>query len=279
MRDCLGHDLGNDQHKMTGRAGSLVKDLIFGIGFVVGSVHRQLGRLFLRQADTVTASAGRDRAVSVSPREGMKIGQVDEELKSLGWQLSRDEGYRIATFRLSDRSVSMIYGVQDLKDKKQLWMTPSIRTHEFSFGCATIDPGYGESAPFVRHLNFPDICAPEILEQHVRQASDMVIKWARHQNLDKALDEHAALPANVRGAGPIWHLAALALSGNVGRLKFYLECLDAGDRLGFVNYITRGHVERALQLAEGRASGTDIGSQRGRETMTAVPRHSRKGVK
>lgn len=74
--------------------------------------------------------------------------------------------------------------------------------------------------------------------------------WAEAQDLDKALWDHAALPTNAPGARPIWHLAALALLGDVMKLKSYQASCAAGDRLRFVNYITKDYIDRAVALAE-----------------------------
>ncbi len=98
------------------------------------------------------------------------------------------------------------------------------------------------------------IRAPEILEEHVRHASDEAIAWAEAQDLDKALRDYAALPTNVPGARPIWHLGALAVLGDVAKLKSYQASFEAGDRLGFVNYVTKDYIDRAVVLAEKTAS-------------------------
>ena len=236
---------------------------------VAASVRQRLVRTFKRKPKTgVTRDSG-IQSVRDSQSEGMKIGHVDDLLKSLGWQLSRDTGIRIGTYRLSDRYISLIYGIRNLTDQQKLWLTPSVRTRAFSTACATVEPGYGESAPFIRLLESIDISAPELHEQHVRQASDTVITWAQEQDLNKALIEHAVISTNSAGASPIWHLAALALIRELGRLSSYLESFDAGDRLGFVNYVSRDHVDRALQFAESRTGSKLYGSRRRRQPVTA----------
>ena len=49
---------------------------------------------------------------------------------------------------------------------------------------------------------------------------------------------------------PMRHLAALALAGDVAKLKSYQASFEAGDRLGFVPYITKDYIDRAVALAE-----------------------------
>lgn len=91
---------------------------------------------------------------------------------------------------------------------------------------------------------------PEIL-----QASNEVIVWAQKQDLDRALQDHAALPTDAPGAQPIWHLAALAVLGELARLKSYQASFEARDRLGFVPYVTKDFIDRAMSLAEELAAG------------------------
>lgn len=186
----------------------------------------------------------------------MKVAEVSNYFKSMGWSLSRDEvGDRLAVYRLPDRTADIIYGLKRLSDRQQLWVMRSTSTDAFSSACAKIDPGYGISAPLVTPWNNPDIRAPEILNEHVRQASEEAIAWAEAQDLDKALRDHAALPTNAPGARPIWHLAALALLGDMAKLKSYQASFEAGDRLGFVNYVAKDYIDRAVALAEETASG------------------------
>ena len=180
----------------------------------------------------------------------MKIGHVADILKTLGWELSRVDGDRVAEYGLPDRTVSIWYSLKHPPDEQLLILIPSVRESVFSRVCAEIGDRDAWIYPSVTTRCFPSITVPEILEQHVRQGSETVIAWAREQDLDEALREHAALPTNSRGTLPIKHFAALALTGDVDRLKSYQASLDAGDRLGFVPYITRDHIDRALQLAE-----------------------------
>ncbi len=187
----------------------------------------------------------------------MKTKDVTRILKSLGWSIRRDEvGDKVAQFALSDRIVDIIYGVRKAPDHQELESTLSLSTDAFSTACERIDPGYGSYAPLVCAWTGIHIRVPEVLEEHVRQASDEAITWAEQQDLDKALQEHAALPTDAPGARPIWHLAALALLGDVAKLKSYQASFETGNRLGFVNYITKGCIDRALAAAEEHAAET-----------------------
>ena len=91
---------------------------------------------------------------------------------------------------------------------------------------------------------------PEVEIENVARLSDEAIDWAKKQDLPAALIEHAGLPTNAPGARPIWHLAALAILGDVAKLRSYHSSFVDGDRLGFVNYVTTDYIERALEQAE-----------------------------
>lgn len=186
----------------------------------------------------------------------MNIGDVTNELKASGWSNSKDEvGDRLASYQLSDRSVDIIYGLREATGEQQLWLMLSTSTKAFSRACSTVDPGYGPISPLITAWKGLRILAPQILEEHVRQASHEAIAWAQEQDLGKALSDHAALPTNAPGARPIWHLAALGLLGETAKLKSYQASFASGDRLGFVNYVTKDYIDLAVALAEEAADG------------------------
>lgn len=177
-------------------------------------------------------------------------------LESLGWAIRTDEvGDKSALYSLSDRVAWIVYGLDRIRDQQKFGAMLSVSTDEFSKACSEIRGERRSGYPLVRAWKGPDIRAPEILEEHVRQASEEAIAWAAAQDLDKALRDHAALPTNAPGARPIWHLAALALLGDVAKLKSYQTSFAAGDRLGFVNYVTKDYIDRAVALAEELAAG------------------------
>ncbi len=186
---------------------------------------------------------------------GTEIGHVDEQLEILGWEVSKDlEGYRFAAFRLSDREVTVGYTLTDLPDEQELSVWPGVQNDSFYAACARVRAVDRRFFPLAIAANPGDFRAPQIMEQHVRQASESAIAWAEEQNLDGALRDHAELAASSYGMLQINHLAALALLGEVDKLKFYLESFDKGDQLDFVDSTERDHIVRALQIAEGQSS-------------------------
>lgn len=187
----------------------------------------------------------------------MKLKEVTQILSTLGWSTHTDEaGDKVAYYHLPDRCVQIIYGVRKHRADQQLEVMPSLSRDDFAKACASIDIGHGNNSPLI--VSFKDVCirVPEILEGHVQQASNEAIAWAQEQDLDAALQEHAALPTNAPGIRPIWHLAALVLLGDIAKLKIYQKTFMSGDRLGFVNYVTEDYIDRAVTLAENNSANS-----------------------
>lgn len=186
----------------------------------------------------------------------MKMSEVTTNLKALGWIAYTDEvGDKFSLLHLPDRIVDLVYGVRKYGEEQQLEVDVTSSTDAFSRACKTVDPGYGSYTPLIRRRKGLRYQVPVIAEAHVKRASDEAIAWAREQDLDKALRNHAALPTNAPGARPVWHLAALAMLGDVAKLKSYQASFAAGDRLGFVNYVTKDYIDRAVALSEELAAG------------------------
>lgn len=172
-------------------------------------------------------------------------------LASLGWRIETDEvGDKVAYFDLSDRIVDIIPDIRRVRGEQQLSISPTLSTSQFINSCQHIVAQKREYTPLARAWKSSRFKAPEILEEHVRQASEAAIAWAQGQDLDQALQEYAALPTTAPGARPVWHLGALSVLGDVERLKFYQASFESGDRLGFVNYVTKDYIDRALSVAE-----------------------------
>jgi hypothetical protein len=146
--------------------------------------------------------------------------------------------------------VDLVYVVRKYGQEQQLEVDITASTKAFSQACQAVDPGYGSCAPLIRSREGLSYQVPVVTDEHVRQASEQAIAWAQEQDLAKALLDHAALPTNAPGAKPIWHLAALAVLGDVAKLKCYQASFAGGDRLGFVPYVTKDYIDRAVALAE-----------------------------
>lgn len=143
--------------------------------------------------------------------------------------------------------------------EETLRMILSLSTSEFNDACRIVDGDETGYYPLVDAWDLARIPieTPEILEKHVRDASEEAVAWARRQKIDQALEEHASQWTKSPDAWPVQpvrHLAALALLGDVRRLKRHRDSFDAGDRTGFPPQTDRDCICRALTLAERKIS-------------------------
>lgn len=183
----------------------------------------------------------------------MKTKDVKPILKSYGWRVMRDEvGDEFAEFTLSDRTVSIGYIARQLIKEQLLNFSPSVTNDAFYKASAYIR-GIKDGYSIISAWSGIEVRASEITEAHVRQLSDEAIAWAQAQDLEKGLSDLAALPTTCTGTRPILHLAALAVLGKIDQIRSYQASFEAGDRLGFVPYINKDFIDRAVKAAESQA--------------------------
>jgi len=151
---------------------------------------------------------------------------------------------------LSDRVVDIGYEIKRFIDEQKLIASPCICTDEFTAAYCYVKNEPDDYVPFIVRWNFPSVCAPEIKKEHIHQASKAALDWAKEQNLHQGLLYWAALPTTGFGTKPTKHLASLAMLGDIEKLKFYQSRFEVGDRLGFISRISKGHIDRAVELAE-----------------------------
>ncbi|WP_299085617.1 hypothetical protein [uncultured Ruegeria sp.] len=181
----------------------------------------------------------------------MKTADVTKTLEVLGWETHTDEvGDKFTHFYLPDRTIQIIYGVRKFSNAQQLEAMLSLSTDAFSKACSEISGDGAGYTPLIRAWKGIRMKVPEVLEEHVRQVSSESIQWAKGQDLEAGLKTNASLPTDAPGARAVWHLGALAVLGDIARLRSYQISFEAGDRLGFVNYVTRGYIDRAVGLAQ-----------------------------
>ena len=85
--------------------------------------------------------------------------------------------------------------------------------------------------------------------QIIEDLLSKVEAWAQHQNLEVGIQKYAELPTDSKGIFPLYHLSALAITGQVAKLEDYLEHFKQGDNMGFAPYIKQDYIERALEEA------------------------------
>lgn len=177
--------------------------------------------------------------------------ELGAELKKIGWTIARDEvGDHYSLIEIYGRIVQIIFGVRNIRGEQRLETLVSVSTKKFSSSCSYVAGENVSYSSLVVNWVGLGVSAPKLDESHVRLASDRAIAWAADQDLDQALLNLSKLPTSAPGAQPVQHLAALVLLGEIKKLKFYQKKFEAGDRLGFVPYITKDYIDRAVALAE-----------------------------
>ena len=193
------------------------------------------------------AAGGRSRDTASDRSDTPDAAAV---LNTLGWTIGADDvGDRVASVGLGDRRVRLIYGYRSFPDHCVFEASLSTSTDAFSKACRAIREDCEQYTPLLVADRAIVVRVAHRDDRHVGQAAEDAISWARGKDLDGALSRLIQMPTTSPGARPIWHLAALAVSGHAATLESYLSAFEAGDRLGFMPYITKGHVERALRHA------------------------------
>lgn len=193
----------------------------------------------------------------------MKTQEIGLRLKELGWTPYRDGVNDWFAVRvIDDRIVTLGYAIRPYGDQSTLIMTPKVTTEAFDSAYQDLDsvdrprqrtsgPKPGRGAPLVVRGWEGSNIQPSITVADVDAAGAEGVAWALRQDLAAALAEKLALPTTAPGNRPLCHLAALAITGDVGRLRHYADSFACGDRLGFVPYVSAAHIAQALALAEG----------------------------
>lgn len=179
----------------------------------------------------------------------MKEKDILPFLNGLGWKCSKDEaGDYFCLMDIGCIEVQIIPSIGKRSDYFRVSFMPSVSVKAFTEAVSFI---LGEAKNYVPVIVSNDI--PEKISgfsfDDVKRLSEQAISWASAQNLEEGLAAYRALPTDSKGAMPLRHLAALAIACDVDRLASYKRSFDQGDRLGFVPYITKDMIERALLIA------------------------------
>ncbi|MDR6634244.1 hypothetical protein J2X72_003054 [Phyllobacterium sp. 1468] len=169
--------------------------------------------------------------------------------KELGWKIGRDEvGERLASYSLGDVEITIIMRLEPRRIGKRLLIYKSV-------GLCKLDAIIGDISDR-KPVHVPIITGDEDIRQlefgfsDIRSLSKRLIEWGEGQDIKAALRKLRELPTDAKGAFPRRHLGALALAGDVGRLKFYQQAFERGDRLGFVPYVSKDMIDRAVEIAK-----------------------------
>ncbi|WP_123876591.1 DUF6990 domain-containing protein [Fuscovulum blasticum] len=181
----------------------------------------------------------------------MNASDVAGVFKQLGWTPGQDVD-RYAEIELSDRIVHVGFKVKDFTVYQKFESTHSLMTIGFTNAVKWIEGGRREINDRLKvgsneKVRFQE---PAITRKHIEIACNRAIEWAMSFDINQRYEELCNLDPSTPGAAGVWHLASLVLLGNVIKLKSYQASFESGDRLGFVNYVTKDYIDRAVVLAE-----------------------------
>ncbi|MEX5832987.1 hypothetical protein AB3332_23715 [Ralstonia solanacearum] len=172
-------------------------------------------------------------------------------IEGFGWKRQVDEvGDNSFSLDLGDRIVTVMPHVGKRHDHFRISFAPSVTTREFSeMASALMNESDAEHEPISAMLEKPEKVS-NFGEGDVDVWLRKIIAWAKSEDIEGGLAKYRALPTDSVGARPMRHIAALALAGDVEKIKGYLCSFKAGNRLGFVPYITESMLDRAIALAK-----------------------------
>ncbi|WP_375668679.1 DUF6990 domain-containing protein [Bartonella sp. AP36NXGY] len=96
-----------------------------------------------------------------------------------------------------------------------------------------------------------DICVETLDEQELIKISERIIQWARAQDLQASIESKTRVQKYSYNIRIVWHLACLALTGQIDVLKSYQSFLEAGTISEILDDSeVERYINQAVQFAE-----------------------------
>lgn len=178
--------------------------------------------------------------------------EIITAFKELGWSCGRDEvGDHYCLYHFDGGIISLIPRLKGISGDRRLLLNQSVSTVVFN---KTVSYIGDEKETYWSIFQFPNNSLQyekeKFTAKDIKLISKEMIDWGKTQDITSALKNLRKLPTDSPGSLPQQHLAALAIVGDIEKLKSYQSSFEAGDRLGFVPYITKDYIDRAVILAE-----------------------------
>jgi len=179
----------------------------------------------------------------------MELDKFKEFLESRGWNKSTNQDGESDWCYSNDGLIIQLYdGFYKSKDGELIELSCSLSNPDFLNAAKIISQDNQNGYPIkITHIELPwgNSWIP------FTECENRILEWASNFDLDAELDRFEALPTSAPGAGPIKHLSALAIRHRSSQIEEYINSFRDGRRLGFVNYIDIGYLNRAHELAKG----------------------------
>ncbi|MET3590511.1 hypothetical protein ABID23_001627, partial [Bartonella silvatica] len=197
----------------------------------------------------------------------MSITAASRIFKTQGW-FAMDPGKM--WLALPDRFVVLNFGLGYLKDKYNVHIEADTSTEAISLACNYIHYDREDKPRSFRTIYKPfqtigggiysgidnciDVCVEMVNEQELIKISERVIQWARAQDLEMAVENKTLFQEYSYYPDIPWHLACLALTGQIDVLKSYQNSLAMGkipEHLQSLDEELEEYINRAIEFSEG----------------------------
>ncbi len=170
---------------------------------------------------------------------------------------------------LPDRFIKLDFGFVHLYDQYNVHLEAEISNEEISLACLYIHfcgqrnlvrpTDIYRSFNTIGGENFRgvdkgiDICVEILNEQELTKISERIIQWARAQDLQASIESKTLIQKYSYYPAVIWHLACLALTGQIDVLKSYQDSIAEDkipEHLQNLDEELEGYVNHAVEFAE-----------------------------
>ncbi|WP_254473846.1 hypothetical protein, partial [Bartonella sp. B1098] len=217
--------------------------------------------------------------------QAYKNGELDDTLarkKAKQWSMSLKVATRILKIQgwfatelgkmwlvLPDRFIKLDFGFVHLYDRYNVHLEAEISNEEISVACLYIhfcgQRNFVQPIDIYRSFNTIggenfrgvdkgiDICVETLNEQELIKISERIIQWARAQDLQASIESKTRVQKYSYYPAVIWHLACLALTGQIDVLKSYKNSIAVGkipEHLQNLDEELEEYVNHAVEFAE-----------------------------
>jgi hypothetical protein len=166
-------------------------------------------------------------------------------LVQLGWRKIRNEG--IFSFALPDRELLIYSWFSEGRFEHRAKVAFPSHKAAIAFISRQAQSGGG----WLTAKKDTDFTVDTGSIEDLSRCTECLLEWAKSLDYEREI----ALACQAQEAlypSAIGHLAALALAGNVSLLRYYFKARKRGEEGGLHRIVTALHIERALEIAEGR---------------------------
>jgi len=181
----------------------------------------------------------------------MNTSEVVKNFQIQGWIVKLDVD-RYAEKNLGDRIVQVLFKLKSLGEYQKFEASYSVKSTDFSVAVKEIEGDRSDYNDTLK-VNFRDdvrLQVPKVAPEYIEIVCVSAIEWAKTVDITKRYEELCNIDSSTPGAAGVWHLAALCLMGSIDKLTSYQVRFEEGDNCGFVPFITKDYIDRAVVFAK-----------------------------